>query len=353
LAFWNYREELSQADRIRRSYYELLRDELDHFLLQYALIDSYQNFVVRQIPFPFVEKRELKPRARIPDQEYESLNAFLVIFMEDIIPSEHKKYIRFFNVNKTTKSNLLKLKTLSLSQKFDRTWKYLESIHFYNFIKSLLPVDYALLIQRDPAGIAKGRYGLSHFHVRIDWPIADAAEDLAQSLRYISKDLYEKGDKYAEDIQKKFFEFYGLPVMAGGRRTAAIVAAQYMKKIPGITTVYVGSSEARSLIRISERGLSKAVLMRFPAEDINQLLESNGLTPRSFKKNYVVDRLEKDSVCIFQATYAQTYHSRPPEDGKLREIKPDVNWLTVGEQHIMPKPGVWKYPPLPINIIYT
>ncbi|MBW2429971.1 MAG: hypothetical protein JRF56_13495, partial [Deltaproteobacteria bacterium] len=350
MAFWNYREELSQADRIRRSYYEILRDELDHFLLQYALIESYQNFVVRQIPFPFVEKRELKPRARIPDQEYESLNAFLVIFVEDIVPSEHKKYIRFFDVNKTTKGNLLKLKTLSLSQKFDRTWKYLESIHFYNFIKSLLPVDYALLIQRDPAGIAKGRYGLSHFHVRIDWPIADAAEDLAQSLRYISKDLYEKGDKYAEDIQKKFFEFYGLPVMAGGRRTAAIVAAQYMKKIPGITTVYVGSSEARSLIRISERGLSKAVLMRFPAEDTNQLLENNGLTPRSFKKNYVVDRLEKDSVCIFQATYAQTYHSRPPEDGKLREIKPDVNWLTVGEQHIMPKPGVWKYPPLPINI---
>jgi hypothetical protein len=353
LAFWNYREELSQADRIRRSYYELLRDELDHFLLQYALIDSYHNFSSHQIDFPFVEKRELKPRARIPDQEYETQNTFLVIFVEDILPSEHKKYIRFFDVNRTTKTNLMKSKTLALTQNFDRNWKYLESIHFRNFIKPLLPVDYALLIQRDPSGVAKGRYSLSHFHVRIDWPIADAAEDLAQSLRYISKDLYEKGDKYAEDIQKKFFEFYGLPVMAGGRRTAAIVAAQYMKKIPGITTVYAGSSEARSLIRISERGLSKAVLMKFSAGDIDQIVESNGLTPRSFKKNYVVDSQKKDFICIFQATYARTYHSRPPEDGKLREIKPDVNWLAVGEQHIMPKPGVWKYPPLPINIIYT
>ncbi|MDB4264880.1 hypothetical protein N9893_02320 [bacterium] len=353
MAFWNYREELSQADRIRRSYYELLRDELDHSLLQYALIDSYQNFVDRQVEFPFVEKRELKPRARIPDLEYGSQNAFLVIFVEDILPGEHKKYIRFFDDNKTIKTNLLKLKTLSLSQDFDRNWKYLESIHFRNFIKALLPVDYALLIQRDPAGIAKGRYSLSHFHVRIDWPIADAAEDLAQSLRYISKDLYEKGDKYAEDIQKKFFEFYGLPVMAGGRRTAAIVAAQYMKKIPGITTVYAGSSEARSLIRISERGLSKSVLMKFPATDIEQIIESNGLSPRSFKKNYAVDYHKKECICIFQATYARTYHSRPPEDGKLREINPDVNWLAVGEQHILPKPGVWKYPPLPINIIYT
>ena len=250
MAFWNFREELSQADRIRRSYYELLRDELDQFLLQYALIDSYHNFVSQQKAFPFVEKRELKPRARIPDLEYDSQNAFLVLFVEDVITSEHKKYIRFFDDNKTTQTNLMRFKTLALSQKFDRNAKNLESIRFNNFIKQLLPVDYALLIQRDPAGKAKNIYSLSHFHVRIDWPIADAAEDLAQSLRYISKDIYEKGDKYAEDTQKKFFEFYGLPVMAGGRRTAAIVAAQYMKKIPGITTVYAGSSETRSLIRI-------------------------------------------------------------------------------------------------------
>ena len=353
MAFWNYREELSQADRIRRSYYELLRDELDHFLLQHALIDSYQNFFARQMSYPFVEKRELKPRALIPDREYESQNSFLILFVEDIIPSEHKKYIRFFDVNKTTKSNLLRFKTLSLSQKVDRNWKYLESINFRNFIKQLLPVDYALLIQRNPTGIAKNRYSLSHFHVRIDWPIADAAEDLARNLRYISKDIYEKGDKYAEDVQKKFFEYYGLALMAGGRRTAAIVAAQYMKRIPGITTVYVGSSETRALIRISERGVSKAILMKFTPEDLEQISESYNLSSHILKKYYIVARENKDAICIFQTTYSQTYQSRPPDDGKLRDIKPDLNWLAVGEQHILPKPGVWKYAPLPINIIYT
>ena len=101
LAFWKYREELSQTDRIRRSYYELLRDELDQFLLQYALIDSYQNFASQQLPFPFVEKRELKPRARIPDMEYESQNAFLVVFDEDYVSDQHKQYIRIFDDNKT------------------------------------------------------------------------------------------------------------------------------------------------------------------------------------------------------------------------------------------------------------
>jgi hypothetical protein len=353
VAFWSVREELSQANRLRRSYYEILRDELDQFMLRYALIDSYSRFCGQGEDYPFVEKRELKPRARIPDVEYECQNAFLLIFVEDTIPPAHKKYIRFFDVNKTTKTNLLQSKTLPLGDDFDRTQKYLESVHFYDFVKILLPVDYALLIQRDPSTRSRDRYFLSHFHVRIDWPIADAAEDLARSLRYISKDLYEKGDKYAEDIQKKFFEYYGLPVMAGGRRTAAVVAAQYLKQIPCISTVYASSSESRALIRISERGVSKAVLMKLSVEDMARVATESKMVLRTFKKNYLVAHCGKNGICLFQTTYSYTDHSRRSDDGKLREIKSDLNWLSVGGQHILPKPGVWKYPPLPINMIYS
>ena len=205
MAFWSVREELSQENRLRRSYYELLRDELDQQLIQYSLIDSYTNFLNKNIAYPFVEKRELKPRARIPAVEHECQNCFLVIFVEDSIPSIHKKYIRFFRTNRTNKNNLLRYEPLPLSEKFDRNQKYLESTHFYDLLNLLIPVDYALLIQRDPSRKKKNRYSLSHFHVKIDWPIADAAEDLAISLRYISKDLYEKGDKYGVDVQKKFF----------------------------------------------------------------------------------------------------------------------------------------------------
>ena len=353
MAFWSVREELSLSNRVRRSYYELLRDELDQQMIQYALIDSYNNFLNQKIPYPFVEKRELKPRARIPDLEYDCQNVFLVIFMEDTIPRAHKKYIRFFDENKTTKTNLLNSKSVPLSGKFDRNQKYMDSIHFNNFIQSLLPVDYALLIQRDPSIRSKNRYGLTHFHVRVDWPIADAAEDLARGLRYISKDLYEKGEKYAEDIQKKFFEYYSLPAMAGGRRTAAIVAAQYFKRIPCISTIYAGSCESRALIRISERGVSKVVLMPFSDEEILQFTEANGLSTKSFRKNYMVAHEGKTSIFLFQATYSLTSQGRPPDDGKIRELKPDLSWVSVGGQHIIPKPGVAKYPPLPLNAIYT
>ncbi len=353
MAFWSVREELSLANKLRRSYYELLRDELDQFILQYALVDSYNNFLDKNILFPFVEKRELKPRARIPAIEYEDQNAFLVIFVEDTIPANHKKYIRFFDTNTTTKTNLLLSEALPLLDNFDRNQKYLESVHFFDFLKLLIPIDYALLVQRDPASKTKNRYSLSHFHVRIDWPITDAAEDMARNLRYISKDIYEKGDKYAEDIQKKFFEYYGLPVMVGGRRTAAIVAAQYLKRIPCITTIYVGSSESRALLRISERGVSKSVLMKFTNKEMSQIAEANNLTVQTFKKNYLAARKEKEGICIFQTTYFLTDHARPPEDGKLREIKPDLNWLTIDGQYILPKPGVWQYPPLPLNVIYS
>lgn len=353
ITYWGVREEHSLVNRLRRSYYELLRDELDQFMLQYSLVDSYENFLKREINYPFVAKRELKPRARVPTFEYECQNSFLVVFVEDTIPDIHKKNIRFFDLNRTARTNLIQSEELPLSDKFDRKQKYLESVHFYNFIKVLLPIDYALLIQRDNTGKLRNRYYLSHFHVRIDWPIADAAEDLAQSLRYTSKDLYEKGDKYAEDIQRKFFESYGLTVMVGARRTAAIVAYQYLKRIPCITTVYAGSSESRALMRISERGVSKSILMKFSSREVVQISEENNLDPNEFRKNYEVASKEKSCICIFQATYSLTSHARPPEDGKMREVKPDLNWITVGGQHILPKPGVWKYPPIPVNIIYS
>ena len=124
----------------------MLRDELNQFLLDYALISFYRNFIDRKIPYPFVERRELKPRARIPKKEYESQNSFLVIFLEDTIPPEHKKYIRFFDSNRATKTNQLRSKTLPMDADLDRTKKDLESERIFDIFDKLLPVDYAHLI---------------------------------------------------------------------------------------------------------------------------------------------------------------------------------------------------------------
>ncbi|MGD9022264.1 MAG: hypothetical protein PVJ62_00650 [Deltaproteobacteria bacterium] len=353
MAHWGYREVLSRQDRLRRSIYETLRDELDAYLLEYGLVGSYQSFVKQGIPYPFVEKRELKPRARIPDVEYELHNRFLVIFVEDRIPGVYKKYVRFFDDNKVTKENLMRSETVRFSKKYFRNLKYFESTHFSEFLKAILPVDYALLIQRDPSVKARNRYSLSHFHIRIDWPIADAAEDLARDLRYISKDLYENGDAYAEEIQKKIFEYYGFPLTAGGRRTAAMVAAQFLKQIPCISTVYVASSESRAVYRHSERGVSRYILMELSKDDMTNIAEIHHWHVSTFKKNYLVAEQDGAGIVIFQATYHHTSHARPPEDGKLRNLNSEYFWLTVTDQSILPKPGVWGKSPIPYSIIYA
>jgi len=164
--------------------------------------------------------------------------------------------------------------------------------------------------------------------VRVDWPITEAAEDLARHLRYISKDIYEKGDDCAQYLEKKFFEFYGLPEMIGGRRTAASVAAQYFRRFPFITTIYVASSESRSLIRYNEYGGGKTVLLRLTAREMSKVAEANNLRIRDFKKHYMVDKNGKAGVFMFRASYSPTTPAMPPEDGKLREIKPELFWLT-------------------------
>ena len=328
----------------------MLRDELDQFVLRYSLVESYNNFLRLRMPYPFVELRELKPRARIPSVEFGAQNSFLIIFSEDFIDKKHKKYIRYFDVNKTTKDNLLKHKYFPDVENFNRELKFFETREFFSLLGSLLPIDYALLIQRNQR--TKVRYALTHFHVRIDWPIADASEDLARDLRYISKDLYEKGDKYAEDFQKKLFEYYGVPVMSGGRRTAAIVAAQYFRQLPGITTIYVSSSESRNLLRIDERGVCKSVLVKLPDSEIKKLAGNAGITQNSFTKNYVIARQRKNFICILNVKYDYTSHALPSEGGRLRELNPDTNWLTVSQEHILPKPSTLIHPPIPYKMVY-
>ncbi len=348
--FCKQRDCLSIEERLRRSYYEVLRDELDQFVLGYSLVGSYSNFLRMRTPYPFVELRELKPRARIPAVEFDAQNSFLIIFSEDFIDKKHKKYIRYFDANKTTKNNLLRHKYFPDVERFNRNIKMFESSDFFSLLRSLLPIDYALLIQRNQR--SKVRYALTHFHVRVDWPITDAAEALAKDLRYISKDLYEKGEKFAEDFQKKFFEYYGVPVMCGGRRTAAAVAAQYFKLLPGITTIYVSSSESRSLLKIDERGVSKSVLVQLPGSEVKKLADMVNITQSSFTKNYVVARNKKKFVCILNVKYNLTNHALPPADRKLRELNLETNWLTVAEEHILPKPSTLKYPPILYKMVY-
>jgi hypothetical protein len=346
-------EMLSSIEKIRRLLYQFVGNELENYLIKYALIDSYQNFLINNYPYPFVEKRELKPRAKVIDREYEYQNCFLILFYEDTLMNKHKKYIRFLSDNKLVKENLLNIVDFKISLDFIQNIKYFDSSGFGKLFYSLLPVDFALLIQQDPTIKTRTRYILSHFHVKLDWPISDAAEDLAKKLRYISKDLYEKGEKYAEIIQQKLFEYYSFHHTIGGRRSAAVVASQYLSKEKFMHKVYVTSKESRSMTVISNNNIYRYILMKLGKEDLSILLKEHKMKEEQFQKRYVVNKEKEEPVVIFLVTYARTPYSLPPLDGKMRELNPDFRWLTVEDQLIVPLPNVSNARPIPYPTIYS
>ncbi|MEW6378492.1 MAG: hypothetical protein AB1611_02660 [bacterium] len=345
---------LSLNEKIGRSLYEVLRDGLDRDLIEYSLVDSFRNYQSRNQPYPFVEKRELKPRARIPEREYQYQNSFLVLFYEGTLPSSDKKYIRFFDANKVARDNLAShLVDVEIHGDFYPNLKYFESYQFSQFCRSLLPVDYALLLQKDPTSRLKNRYLLSHFHVKIDWPIASAAEDMGKELGYLTRDLYERGEKYAEQVQQKLFECYGFHHTAGGRRAAAVVAAQFSRKLDFLSTVYVASSSSRTLTRIADGEISRYLLIKLNSEEMAQVAKANNMALDAFQNGFLIHREEDYGVAIFLITYERTIHSKPPADGKSRPLNPDYRWLTIACQLLIPKPSVADVRPVRYSVGYA
>ena len=347
------RSEIGWNERFRRCVYFFLRDELDTLLIAEALIESYRAFREAGVEYPFVEMRELKPRAKVIEPENPLQRHFIVVFNEDTIPAESKIHIRFFDSNKITKENLSGFAIFDLKDVFYQRMRYFDDSAFPILLKSLLKTDLALLIQRDPTVRARYRYGLSHFHVRIDWPLAEAAQDLGRYLRYISKDLYERGERVGEALQQKIYEYYGFHHTVGGRRTAALVASRFLERFDFISTVYVASSEARTLFRLSEQGVSKFVLIRVSDTDIKELALAAKLSEKDFQAAYLIDRTAKYGVGIFQVTYSRNEHSLAPQDGKLRDLNPDYQWLNVDLQLLVPPPWSGDARPLPLSRVYT
>jgi hypothetical protein len=212
-------------DRLRRSLYEVLRDQLDISLIKHSLVDSSWRFRWAGEPYPFIQKKALKPRARVNKKEFPKQNCFLVIFYEGTLPDEHKKYIRFFDTNKVTKAAINEIANIELSTDYTKNLRYFDNPKFESLVIDLLPQDYALLIQQDHSIKGKNRYVLSHFHVKIDWPVDGATEEMARHFHYVSKKLYENGEQYAMALHQKLFEKYSFHHSVGGRCTAAVVAS--------------------------------------------------------------------------------------------------------------------------------
>ena len=349
---WLYRERLNYYEKLRRSLYEIMRDSLELRLMKISLIDSFNNYLKNDVEYSFVDKSELRPKSKKMEKESELFNTFIVIFCEGNVDPSLKNYIRFFPENKVIKKNLDDLANFTLNKRFYNNIKYFDNQPFLDFVEKLTSIDYALLIQQDPTVKKKNRYALTHCHVKIDWPISDAAEDLGKYLRYIQSNLYENGDKYARIVQNKLFEYYGCHYSVGGRRTAALIASQLLKRLAVISTIYISSSESRTMVKYSERGLSKFFLIQLTNDQIKALAAKENMTMEKFKNSYLYPG-KGYHVGISEAVYDYTEYSKPPEDGKIRKIKPAYNWLRVVDEFLHPRPDSIQLRPINYSWVYS
>lgn len=349
----NSRFELGHTEKIRRSIYVFLRDELERKLKTIALEEPYQRCQARKVPYPYVDSSELRPKKKEFSKESSETCPFFLVFYEDTLEEIHQKYIRFSDSNRVRKDTISLVPDIKFHRPFSSTIRFFERDSFFELLEKLIDVDYCLLIQRDNRYKKRNRFSLTHFHVKMDWPIAEAAESLAKELRYVSKSLYEKGDRYAEILQQKLFEYYGCHHQAtGGRRTGALSAAQYLKSVPGLATVYVSSAETKTLTRYSEKGVARYAVIQFDKALVKQLIETYNITEESFRQGYALGESEQFFDVILFVTYKHTEWGTPPADGKLRILKPDYSWLAIDIEMILPMPHAVSFRPLPVKWVY-
>jgi hypothetical protein len=349
---WRHRVRLNYYEKLRRSLFEVLRDALEQRLMKISLIESFYNYEKSGTDYEFLDKSELKPKSKKMGKESELFNTFIVIFSEGVAGPHLKNYIRFFPENGVVKKNLEYLANFSLYKRFHQNLRHFENPGFLDFLEQLINVDYALLIQQDPSVKKKNRYSLTHFHVKIDWPIADAAENLAKWLRYIQHNLYENGDLEGRILQNKLFEYYGCHHSVGGRRTAGLIAAQLLTTQDYISTVFVSSSESRAMYKYSEGGVSKFFLVQLTKKQVNALAQRESMTAEAFASTYLYPA-KRFHIGISEASYRHTSHSRPPEDGKLRKLKPAYNWLKLSEELLHPRINALDARPIKYDWVYT
>ncbi len=101
------------------------------YLIKHALIDSYWKFRRAGEPYPFVEKRGLKSRARGNQRGFSKQNSFLVIFCEGNLSREQNKYIRFFDTNNVTKEAMNEIADIELSTDDTRNLRYFMDLNLY------------------------------------------------------------------------------------------------------------------------------------------------------------------------------------------------------------------------------
>jgi len=200
----------------------LARIRLTEILIGTCLIESYHSFLAHGKPYPFTAPDALLPGAGVRGGEHPFQRTALLFAVDGAVPAGLNKFIRMRGPNQLSADNLAQIAPELPPILNDPAAAEIDNPAFAGLLDALLRLDYALVVQRD----ARNQLSLSHVHVKVERLTDNAIRELAQSLGYIERRLFERGERYVEAIEAKFYEYYGFPPNASGRKSAAAMAAQ-------------------------------------------------------------------------------------------------------------------------------
>jgi len=93
-------------------------------------------------------------------------------------------------------------------------------------------------------------------------------------------------------------------------------------------------------------------LVQLTEEQLISISENQGFDVPFLKSHYVYAG-RKNNFAILEAAYGHTIYSKPPKDGKLREIRPAYNWLRLNAEFLHAKLNSPHATPIPYSWVYA
>ncbi len=317
--------------------YDAARQRLIDFLVRATLVESYHSFAQHGKPYPFVTRAGLRPGAIAPGTEHPFQRGALVILVDGAMPRALRRHIRVRRANEMTAENIFRLAPDLDSFTFDPDECSSESPGFEALLDRLVDLDYGLLIQRESADTG---LRLTHMHVKVERLTDNAVRQLAVTLGYIKRRLYEQGEAWVEALERKYFEYFGFSPNASGRKSAAAMAAQLLADSAERFTVFATSQEDCRLTILDESSnVFHYLLVPLMPDALSDITEET-------RANYVVDTLKAGSeslrcIVVLRAHFRRTA-SAMPATGSADTRDPDgldTDWLELVDEAVMPISG--------------
>ena len=312
------------------------RARLGRLLIDHTLVQSWRRSRRASQAYGFPDPGSLLPDHGTGRLERPYQNTALLFAVDGRMPVGLNKHFRLRASNRISWRNLSAYAPeLDLSEYKSADGRF-DSPNLDPLVRKLLPLDYALMVERGAEG--GDVFELTHFHVKVERLTDNAIKDLGRGLGYIERRLFERGEDYVEALEAKFYEYHGFSANASGRKSAAAMAAQLLATSELDFAVYVASqTDNRLAVLTQEDEVAQYLLIRLSGRT-RQRFEAS--IPAGFElADYLVNAPDgPDAVLILRARLARTEAARPHRR-RARDKDVTAPWLAIAEEAVIAVPG--------------